>query len=51
MGLLVLAIAIGVFLFVVRPFGGGGHRSPTGPATSPSVSHEAPLDARGRPYR
>jgi hypothetical protein len=49
--LLVLALAIGVFLIVVRPFGGGDDRTPTRPNTSPSVPHKAPLDSRGRPYR
>jgi hypothetical protein len=49
--LLALVVAVGVFVVVVRPFGGGGDRGPTGPTTSPAGSHKAPLDARGRPYR
>jgi hypothetical protein len=39
-----------VFLVVVRPFG-GGDGGPSAPSPSPSLSHKAPLDARGRPYR
>jgi hypothetical protein len=49
--LLVLILAIGVILVVVRPFAGGRDRPPAGPATSRPSSHDAPLDSRGRPYR
>jgi hypothetical protein len=48
---LVLVLAAALILVVVRPFGGGDGKRPTRPPTSPSVSHVAPLDARGRPYR
>src|SRR4051794_11969754 len=50
--LLVLGLVVGAVLVVVRPFGGGDQppRS-TPPTSSPSTSHNAPLDARGRPYR
>ena len=46
---MVVVLVVAVFLVVVRPFGGGGGSTP--PTTSHRVSHDAPLDARGRPYR
>jgi hypothetical protein len=48
---LAVAVAVAVFLVVLRPFDGGQKRPPAPPTTSPPVLHEAPLDARGRPYR
>src|SRR5215207_9188868 len=46
---LVLLLTVAVLLFV-RPWDGAEKRS-TPPAVSPPVSPDAPLDARGRPYR
>jgi hypothetical protein len=48
---IIVVLVVGLFLVVVRPFGGGGDRRPDAPATSPPVGRQAPLDARGRPYR
>jgi len=48
--LLVSALVVGVLLAIGRPWGGDDKR-PTGHVTSPAVSPNAPLDARGRPYR
>jgi hypothetical protein len=47
---LVLAVVVAVTLLLVRPWEGDDKR-PTSHASSPPVSREAPLDARGRPYR
>jgi hypothetical protein len=46
---LVVLLTVAVLL-LVRPWDGGETRS-TPPAVSPQVSRDAPLDARGRPYR
>jgi hypothetical protein len=47
---LVLALAVAVLVLILRPWDGGEKRS-TADTTSPPVSHDAPLDERGRPYR
>ncbi len=46
-----LVLAAALILGIARPFGGDGHPRPKTPSASPSVSHDAPLDARGLPYR
>ena len=48
---MVVALVVGVFLVVVRPFGGGGQPKTAPPTTAPTKWREAPLDAQGRPYR
>jgi len=48
--LLVALVVVAVVLVVVHPFGGGEH-PPKQRVSAPTDTHEAPLDARGRPYR
>jgi hypothetical protein len=47
---LVLVLVVTVLLLLVRPWEGEEKR-PTSHTAPPPVSHEAPLDERGRPYR
>jgi hypothetical protein len=49
--LVAVALLVGVFLVVVRPFGGGGGHPVRPHTTAPSRWREAPLDAQGRPLR
>jgi hypothetical protein len=47
----VLVLVVATVLLIVRPFAGGHEQPSTRTVKPPSRSHDAPLDARGRPYR